>query len=160
MQTINTPVTGMETDGSRLDTPANALAAFYRAFNQRDAALMRRVWLTGDEPSMDNPIGGIRRGWEEIEAGYRKLFDGPAKVYVEFFDYTLQQDGGFALAVGRERGHCETAAGCVDLAIRTSRLFVERAGEWHQIHHHGSLEDGLMLIDYQKAILGQAVSSR
>lgn len=155
MQPIQQPVTGNETQ--ELNTPLGALTAFYRAFNRRDMSEMRQVWLSGDEPSMDNPVGGIRRGWPEIEAGYRRLFDGDAGVYVEFHDYTLQQGSDFALAVGRERGSCETAAGKIELAIRTSRLFVLRDGRWLQMHHHGSMENGPLLVAYQRAILGQAI---
>jgi 4-oxalocrotonate tautomerase family enzyme len=140
-----------------LATPLDALIAFYAAFNQRDLASMADVWLAGHEPSMDNPIGGIRRGWSEIEAGYRKLFDGPARVQVEFYDYTMQLTGDTALAVGRERGTCTVGDETLQLAIRTSRLFVKRSGQWQQLHHHGSVEDASLLASYQ-SIIGKGLS--
>jgi hypothetical protein len=37
------------------------LAEFYRAFNTRDLALMERNWISSDEASMDNPLGGSTR---------------------------------------------------------------------------------------------------
>lgn len=40
---------------------------------------------------MDNPLGGIKRGWEEIKSIYERIFNGPARVYVEFYDYTIHQ---------------------------------------------------------------------
>jgi len=49
--------------------PAGAIGAlveFCRAFNTRGLALMERSWDSPDEASMDNPVGGIRRGWAEI----------------------------------------------------------------------------------------------
>nr|WP_244735402.1 nuclear transport factor 2 family protein [Rhizobium laguerreae] len=67
-------------DGCSLD----ALIEFYRAFNAGDLAGLEEVWLGGSEPSMDNPIGGIRRGWDQIVDGYSKLFKGQAKVHVTF----------------------------------------------------------------------------
>ena len=152
-----------------LGTPLTALTSFYGAFNNRDLAWMEAVWLPGEEPSMDNPIGGIRRGWSEIRAGYAKLFSGPAQVYVEFYDYTLQEEGACAIAVGRERGWCQTPAGRIQLAIRTSRVFVRRdqvrkeqvrrEQSWRQIHHHGSVEFPALLAEYQKLILGAALEA-
>ena len=97
------PITG-ERHSFSLRSPLEALASFYLAFNTRDLALMESVWLGGEEPSMDNPIGGIRRGWEEIRLGYQKLFSGPAQVHVEFYDYCVHEDGSAAVFVGRERG--------------------------------------------------------
>lgn len=139
------------------DSALVALVAFYRAFNARDLRAMEGVWLNDDQASMDNPIGGIRRGWQSIREGYEKLFSGAARVFVEFHDYTLQGDEHFALAVGRERGHFEQGSVRINLAIRTSRLFVRQSGHWRQVHHHGSIEDGALLADYQRAILGAPI---
>jgi hypothetical protein len=54
-------ITGSESpagDGSALD----ALIDFYRAFNASDLKALGANWADGEVPSMDNPIGGIRRG--------------------------------------------------------------------------------------------------
>jgi hypothetical protein len=142
-------------NGSALD----ALIAFYRAFNGRDLTGMRQVWADGGgglEPSMSNPIGGLRRGWSDIAAGYQSLFESSARVTVEFHDYTTQERGGWCLFVGRERGWCVTADSRLELAIRTSRLFMQIEDRWRQIHHHGSFEKGVLLSAYQLAILGKA----
>src|SRR5437879_6845182 len=80
-------ITGTETqakDGSPLD----ALIEFYRAFNAGDLDALAANWADGDAPSMDNPIGGIRRGWPAIREGYSKLFSGRATVHVAFHDFT------------------------------------------------------------------------
>ncbi len=101
---------------------------------------------------MDNPLGGIRRGWGEIGQVYEKLFNGPARVYVEFYDYTLHESSDMFYAVGRERGHFTLRGETIDLAIRTSRIFRRIGGEWRQVHHHGSIEDGKLLVDYGNAV--------
>lgn len=155
----STPITGKERHQG-LSTPIEALSTFYAAFNERDLSLMRQVWLADDEPSMDNPIGGIRRGWPEIEQGYQKLFGGEARVHVEFYDYTEQVFGDVAVFVGRERGTCALEASMLDLAIRTTRLFVLHEGEWRQLHHHGSVEDPGLLARYQALIFSPASLNR
>jgi hypothetical protein len=141
------PSTG---DGSALD----ALIAFYRAFNRRDLDGLALSWTPGDRPSMDNPIGGIRRGWPSIREGYARLFSGPATVHVEFFDFTSEGDEDHHLFVGRERGSCVSSDVSIALRIRTSRWFVRTDGLWRQLHHHGSIEEPALLAEYQCMILG------
>jgi hypothetical protein len=61
---------------------------FYKAFNARELDGLAENWEQGDAPSMDNPMGGIRRGWRSISEGCSKLFGGPAIVQVTFHDFT------------------------------------------------------------------------
>lgn len=154
MTDLPTLITGREPISGSSGLPIDALIEFYRAFNDGNLESMAQNWLDGDEPSMDNPIGGIRRSWPTIRGGYERLFGGPARVYVEFFDFTSHGGDAFHIFVGRERGTCETSAGKLDLRIRTSRLFIRRDGRWRQLHHHGSIEEPRLLEDYQRMILG------
>ena len=153
MVPIQEPITGSEPEDG-LTTPRQALAQFYRAFNGRDLDLMAKNWLQNDEIAMDNPLGGIRRGWSEIASVYEKLFSGAAAVYVEFYDYTVQQSNDMFCAVGRERGVARLPTAELELRIRTSRVFRRTASGWRQVHHHGSIEDPELLRRYQVAVLG------
>lgn len=147
-------ITGAEAktgDGSALD----ALIEFYRAFNAGDIAGLAAIWEDGDAPSMDNPIGGIRRGWDAIREGYLKLFAGSAKVQVTFHDFTSQGGSDWHLFVGREKGVCTTADASLDLRFRTTRWFIRTNGLWRQLHHHGSIEEPALLADYQRMIFGE-----
>lgn len=146
------PIAG---DGSALD----ALIDFYRAFNASDLEALGANWEVGEAPCMDNPIGGIRRGWPAIREGYAKLFNGPATVRVVFHDFTAQGNDDYHLFVGREKGFCETSAGRLELRIRTSRWFVKANGAWRQLHHHGSVDEPALLADYQRAILGSPLGA-
>jgi ketosteroid isomerase-like protein len=154
MQPVQTPITGSENLGD-LKSPLQALAQFYAAFNRRDLQAMSRNWLQSAAVAMDNPLGGITRGWEEIQAVYERIFNGSAKVYVEFYDYTIHTMNDIFYAVGRERGTLQVGEEQVVLAIRTSRVF-QRVGEtWKQVHHHGSIDVPGLLKRYQSAILKQ-----
>jgi ketosteroid isomerase-like protein len=101
---------------------------------------------------MDNPLGGIRRGWDEISRAYNRIFSGAGVVKVEFFDYTLHASDHTFLAVGRERGSYKSAGQEIELMIRTSRWFKLADGRWRQLHHHGSIEDADLLARYQLAV--------
>jgi ketosteroid isomerase-like protein len=140
MQPIQEAITGKEEQGD-LSSPYQSLVQFYGAFNSRDMKMMAENWWRSDDISMDNPLGGIKRGWEEIGPVYKRLFNGPANVYVECFDYTIHETAEMFYAVGRERGYFRSGSEEVTLAIRTSRLFRKVNGRWKQAHHHGSIED-------------------
>jgi hypothetical protein len=132
-----------------------ALVDFYRAFNQRDSLRMAECWLHSDVASMSNPLGGIKRGWEEIGSVYENIFNGPAQVYVEFYDFQIYETDMMFCAVGRERGYLKTAQNKIELAIRTSRVYLRQQGRWLQLHHHGSIDQAELLGRYQKAVLEQ-----
>ncbi|MBI5330185.1 MAG: nuclear transport factor 2 family protein [Betaproteobacteria bacterium] len=146
------PITGAECADPA--TPLGALSEFYRAFNGRNLALMRQNWHAA-ECVLDNPLGGLRRGWGEIEPLYARLFEGAARVQVAFFDYTLHLGGELFVAAGRERGQFARNDERIDLAIRTSRVFRFTEGRWRQVHHHGSIEDPALLARYQAAVLAR-----
>jgi ketosteroid isomerase-like protein len=146
-------VTGREARSGSGDA-LDALIDFYRAFNARDLEGLALNWEQGDAPSMDNPMGGIRRGWQSISEGYLKLFGGPATVQVTFHDFTSQGGDDWHLFVGWEKGTCTTSDMKMDVRFRTTRWFTRRDGKWRQLHHHGSIEEPGMLAAYQKTILG------
>jgi ketosteroid isomerase-like protein len=149
------PVTERE-NRSMLTPQLTALSEFYRALNNRDLDQMAHNWLQTDEAAMDNPLGGIKRGWEEIGAVYQRLFTSPSEYWFEFYDYSLHLNGELFYVVGRERGQFKTAGASLSMAIRTSRIFTYREGRWQQVHHHGSIEDPELLASYQAAVRGAA----
>lgn len=152
METVKRAITGEEINIDA-STPLAALVNFYAAFNHRNFELMQSNWLQSEETSMSNPLGGIKRGWEEIKAVYEKLFLGPTTVYVEFYDYSVHITDTLFLAVGRERGYLKTDAEKIDLAIRTTRIYRLQDQQWQQVHHHGSMDNSKLLSTYQAIIL-------
>lgn len=145
------PVTGRES--AALAAPKmRALSQFYRALNNRDLGLMAHNWAQTEEAVMDNPVGGIKRGWPAIKAVYERLFSSAASFWFEFYDYSLHEAGDVFYVVGRERGEYAPNQGKLAMSIRTSRIFRLIDGEWRQIHHHGSIDDADLLRGYQRAV--------
>ncbi len=147
------PITGRE-NKDRLPAPLKALSEFYEALNGRDLEKMAKNWAQTDESVMDNPLGGIKRGWEEIRAVYEAIFSRPARYYFEFYDYSLHEAGEIFFVVGRERGEFRLGEDVLEMAIRTTRIFRRIEGRWRQVHHHGSIEDPDLLDRYQRAVKG------
>jgi hypothetical protein len=128
MITEQKPITGRE-DAGNLSLPMRALVGFYAAFNQRDLLAMERNWAQSDEAVMDKPLGGIKRGWSAIRDVYERIFNSPAEVRVEFFDYSLHESDDVFYAVGRERGNFRVSGTNIPLAIRTTRIFKRIDGQ-------------------------------
>lgn len=144
-------ITGTENQTGR-SAPERALMDFYRAFNHRDLAHIAQNWSHAKHVVLCNPLGGVKRGWAEIEAVYQRIFTGAATVYVEYYDITLNRVGDLFYATGRERGTFKTAQLELPLAIRTTRIYQDINGAWKQIHHHGSIDDPVLLANYQQAV--------
>lgn len=153
MHIEHVPVTGKE-EKDKLTPPMRALSEFYEALNSRDMEKMARNWVQADEAVMDNPLGGIKRGWEEIRTVYEQLFGSRSRFFFEFYDYTLHAAGEIFYVVGRERGEFRAGTTVLDMAIRTSRIFRLMNSRWQQVHHHGSIDDPDLLSRYQKAVRG------
>jgi len=145
------PVTGRE-HTEQLTPEMRALSEFYRALNYRDMELMTQNWAQTDESVMDNPVGGIKRGWEEIRTVYERVFSSSGEYWFEFYDYSFHERGDFFYVVGRERGEYEVGETALAMAIRTSRIFRHIDGKWRQVHHHGSIDDPELLAAYQQAV--------
>lgn len=132
------------------------LETFYYAFNQRDLDTFGRVWAEHELIQLNNPLGGILRGYESIAALYQRIFSGAASVWVELGDIVEFQTADLVVFAGRERGEFSNGTTTLPLAIRTSRI-VQWCGAdvgWRQTHHHGSIDDPHLLAEYQRAVRG------
>jgi ketosteroid isomerase-like protein len=151
MKVEQVPVTGRE-QKNQITPQMKALSKFYQALNGRDMELMSRNWAPTDEAVMDNPVGGMKRGWEEIRAVYERIFSNPGQFWFEFYDYSYHEAGEIFYVVGREQGEYRVGEAVLNMAIRTTRVFRRMDGEWRQVHHHGSIDDPDLLAAYQRAV--------
>jgi ketosteroid isomerase-like protein len=134
-------------------TITGALEHFYASFNQRDLIRMQQNWHQDESIRLCNPLGGIRCGWAEIQSMYERIFNGSARVFVEYYDIQILQTADSFISIGRERGYFERDGKRIDLAIRTSRCFQRFDGLWRQVHHHGSIDNPELLATYQQAVV-------
>lgn len=122
MHPIQEAITGKESHGD-LSFPYQALVQFYCAFNLGNIQMMSENWAQSDDIAMDNPLGSIKRGWPEIQLVYERILNGPAEIYVGYFDYTIHETSEMFYAVGRERRYFHLDGDEITLAIRASRIF-------------------------------------
>lgn len=132
-----------------------ALESFYYALHHRDPDVLRHVWVGDPLVQLNNPLGGMLRGADDIARLYECIFNSPAHVEVTLGDIVEYQVGDMVVFAGRETGQFTDLAGRgVPLRIRTTRVFIydQGAGRWGQAHHHGSIDDPDALRDYQQAV--------
>lgn len=128
-----------------------ALETFYHAFNSASSELIRAVWLDDPLAQLNNPLGGMLRGRDMITELYARIFAGRVRPWVQFEDIVVMTLGpATTVFAGRERG----AYGNLNLDIRTTRCFqyMQSAGGWRQVHHHGSIDNPELLRQYRDAV--------
>lgn len=127
MKIVKEPISGKEQKES-LTPQMRALSEFYQALNGRDMDLMAQNWVQTDEAVMDNPVGGIKRGWNAIREVYELVFGGAGTFWFEFYDYSYHESDEIFYVVGRERGEYRAGEVVLKMAIRTSRVFDSSTG--------------------------------
>jgi len=139
-------------EGARL-----LIESYYFAFNNKDLEVFGKVWANHQLIQLNNPLGGILRGYEAIAALYEQVFMGATSVWVELSDIVEFQTEAMIVFAGRESGEFTKNNRTLPLSIRTSRVvqwFGPEIG-WKQVHHHGSIDDSHLLNVYQQAVRGE-----
>lgn len=161
---IHTPLSYGRTAENRINLAnqysiegARALVeSFYYAFNQRNFEVFSQVWANDNLIQLNNPLGGILRGYEAIASLYQSIFTGAASVWVELSDIVEYQSNDTVIFAGREQGEFKKTKIIVPLSIRTTRIIQWLGSDigWKQTHHHGSIDDPKLLAEYQQAVRG------
>jgi len=147
-----------QTNQHSIDGARALLESFYYAFNHRKMDVFSQVWANDALIQLNNPLGGILRGYESIANLYQGIFTGPARVWVEFSDIVEYQSNDMVVFAGREHGEFTKGEISVSLSIRTSRIiqWLDSDVGWKQTHHHGSIDDPKLLAEYQQAVRGKS----
>ena len=124
--------------------------SFYHAFNQRDIGVLAQVWANHALIQLNNPLGGIVRGFKPIANLYQSLFTSSASVWVVLSDIVEFQADDMVVFAGCETGEFTRGETIVSLAIRTSRIVQWFGADigWKQTHHHGSIDDPKLCLLY------------
>jgi hypothetical protein len=144
-------------DGTRepgIEGARMLMESFYFAFNNRNLELFGKVWANHKLIQLNNSLGGILRGYEPIAALYGQIFIGAASVWVELSDIVEFQTGNMIVFAGRESGEFTSNNRTLSLSIRTSRVIHWLGAEMglKLVHHHGSIDDSMLLDAYQQAV--------
>ncbi|WP_057744280.1 nuclear transport factor 2 family protein [Liquorilactobacillus capillatus] len=132
---------------TELELPINN---FYHAFNTKNFKLMKKVWANEEYISMENPAGGMRFGWNDLENVYLKVLKNTSNIQAGFFNYRLYRNQNTFWSVGYEKVILNLDSEKRVLFIRVTRIFELYDNLWKLVHLHGSFEDPIDLAFYQK----------
>ncbi|MDX1594577.1 MAG: nuclear transport factor 2 family protein [Gammaproteobacteria bacterium] len=105
-----------------------ANAAFYAAFNTRDADAMAAIWATGEDVTCLHPGWPLLLGREAVLASWWRIFAAGASPTVTCLEPHARPDRDGGLVV------CYELIGAQRLAA--SNLFRREGGELRLHHHH------------------------
>jgi hypothetical protein len=147
-----------QTNQHSIDGARALLESFYYSFNHCNMDVFSQVLANDELIQLNNPLGGILRGYKPIAELYQRIFTGPASVWVELSDIVEYQSNDMVIFAGREHGEFTKGEISISLSIRTSRVIQWLGSDfgWKQTHHHGSIEDPILLAEYQQAVRGKS----
>ncbi len=143
-----------ETNQQSIEGAIACLETFYYGFNNRDLSTLKKVWQDNELIQLNNPLGGIKRGTNQVLEVYDKIFKGQARVWVKFTDIIYYATDKMVVFAGTEIGEFHADSETIALKIRTTRIigFPDDEKGWLQLHHHGSIDNPELLLQYQNAV--------
>jgi ketosteroid isomerase-like protein len=115
-----------------------ANAAFYRAFEALDVALMDEVWAHADYVKCVHPGWPLITGWEAVRESWRTIFENTAEMRFTLGDVDVQVAGALGWVTCTEN-ILQSVRGRISVtSVLATNLFERGAGGWRMVHHHAS----------------------
>lgn len=124
----------MDTD--RFSTALEAEQAYYRAFEQSDAAAMAAVWGTGEDIECIHPVGPRLRG-RDVHAAWRDMFLKPETFTIHVEVSLRLEQGDLAVHSVVEHFHFKENSRR-PLHILATNVYRRGADGWRLVLHHAS----------------------
>ena len=119
------------------DTPEAAEAAFYKALENADAALMQAVWDDGPDLVCVHPMWPELHGHRAIFAAWQRMFAGGPHLTVSTVPVLQRRDGELATHVVHEQLNLRGDASHQPPVVATN-VYRQTAAGWRMIVHHAS----------------------
>jgi len=123
---------------------ADANAAFYSAFENRDLDAMAEVWERTDRATVTHPGWPTLRGWPKVVASWDAIFAGTPWIQFVLTDVQVEVAGASAW-VTLDENILQTAGVTpeddvpLDAArVAATNVFALADGRWRMVVHHGS----------------------
>lgn len=121
----------------RFETPEEAEAAFYRAFEDADLHAMMQIFADDEQVACAHPMGTLLRGRDSVRESWRQLFSGDQHMHFRIEPQILRGDENVAVRVVLEhiylRGDSRPRP-----ALLATNVFVRTEQGWRMLLHHAS----------------------
>jgi len=115
-------------------TPDEAEAFYYEAFASADVDMMAGVWLHDDHAVCIHPLAERIRGFRQVLASWRAIFESQGPVPIEFTSVQKHMGPALAVHVGLELVRKDARAGVL---VVTNIYQLTHEG-WRMLLHHAS----------------------
>lgn len=124
----------------RYESPQEAEAAFYRAFEQNDFAGMVSVRDGSDDVVCVHPMSTALRGARAVAESWREIFAGEVNMRFGIEEIQITRAGPLAIHIVKE--HIEVPGGQPVAPMTSTNIYRETADGWRMILHHASPSPG------------------
>ncbi|PZD73355.1 hypothetical protein C1752_02300 [Acaryochloris thomasi RCC1774] len=113
-------------------------AAFYRAFEKKDAEAMASIWSQGTSSICIHPGREALRGWENIRPSWQKIFHNTAYLEIDTTIITTEISGTLAYVILIEKVLQVAQRQRLEARSMATNIFEQMGDKWYLVHHHGS----------------------
>ncbi len=118
-------------------SPEAAEAAFYRAFENRDAGAMEALWLNDAGVACIHPLAAPLTGYQAVIAGWRGLFEGAGRFRVRAELLATLAESDMVIRVVHEHLTLGNESASRPPILATNAYRKTSAG-WRMVLHHAS----------------------
>jgi len=112
--------------------------AFYRAIESLDEAAMAACWSRSISDTCIHPGWPILRGWADVLASWRAIFDGTTYMRFVVSDPVVDVLGDVAQVTCLENLYAIGQSGTAHAQVAATNVYVRVEGGWRMRLHHGS----------------------
>jgi len=127
----------MVTVSSLFDTPQDAEAAFYQAFEAKDVDAMMTVWANSSDVVCIHPMGPNLSGSESVRDSWQVLFDNGPNLTFNVDTIQYMEDDNTAVHVVRQNITVNDDAHNMPVIIATN-VYRKNGDGWQMVLHHSS----------------------
>ena len=118
-------------------TSAEAEAAFYKAFEERNIEAMAEVWADLESVECTHPMGPRVCGWDEVVDSWRRIFASGQELRFQLSEEVRTEEGHVAV----HRLHENILHGPqmeYHAVVVVTNIFLNTSDGWRMILHHAS----------------------
>lgn len=122
---------------NEFNTPMDAEAAFYQAFEGKNVEAMMSVWANTEEVVCIHPMGPSLNGSDSVRDSWQILFDNGPNLTFEVETIQYMEDDQMAIHVVRQNITVNNDSHNMPIIIATN-VYRKTSENWQMVLHHSS----------------------
>lgn len=124
---------------AQFDTPQQAEAAFYQAFEAGNLEAMMEVWADDEGIQCIHPMGARLTGRRAVEEGWRRVFAGSGAMRFRISDATYIPEQDLSVHIVHENIVVDGREGEGESVVIATNIYRRTEAGWRIVLHHASV---------------------